>query len=233
MSAPDAARTTPRGRAVLGWARMPPERLALVERTYDAIAEPYAEHLAGELADKPLDRTLLDAFASRVRGRGPVVDLGTGPGHVARYLHDRGVDVTGIDLSSAMLAEARRLHPGLAFRRGDMLALDVADGALAGAASFYAIVHLAPEALPAAFRELVRVLAPGGAALIAFHVGDEEVRPGEMWGIPVTLDWRFFPTAVVVGALTAAGLQAAEVHEREPYAGVEHPSRRAYVLAVR
>jgi SAM-dependent methyltransferase len=148
-------------------------------------------------------------------------------------LVERGVDVTGIDLSEAMLEEARRLHPGVVFRQGDMLALDIEDGALAGVVSFYAIVHLAPEMLAAAFREVRRVLRPAGALLVAFHVGDGEVRPGELWGIPVTLDWRFFPTGEVVRAVEAAGLAVVEVVEREPYAGVEHPSRRAYLLAVR
>jgi SAM-dependent methyltransferase len=162
-----------------------------------------------------------------------VCELGCGPGHVARYLHDRGVDVCGVDLSPAMLEEARRLHPGLVFRQGDMLALDVEEAAFAGVVSFYAIVHLSPEALAAAFGEIRRVLRPGGTALIAFHIGEGAVRPGELWGIPVALDWVFFRTEQVVQALAVAGLTVAEVVEREPYQGVEHPSRRAYVLAAR
>ena len=37
----------------------------------------------------------------------PVVDVGTGPGHVAAYLAAAGADVTGVDLSPAMVDEAR------------------------------------------------------------------------------------------------------------------------------
>jgi SAM-dependent methyltransferase len=206
-------------------------RRELVAATYDDVAAPYAANLAGELAGKPLDRELLDRFATELRGAGPVIEVGCGPGHVARYLHDRGVEVAGIDLSPAMIAHATRLHPGIAFRVGDMLALDVAPGSLAGIVSFYAIVHLAGRELVAAFAELRRALRPGGALLAAFHVGDEIVRPGALWGVPVALDWTFFATADVVAALAAAGFAIDEVVERAPYDGVEHPSRRAYVRA--
>jgi SAM-dependent methyltransferase len=209
------------------------QRRTLVQTTYDALAGEYAVHLAGELAAKPLDRTLLDRFAEHVRGVGPACDLGCGPGHVARYLSDQGVDICGIDLSPAMLEQARRLHPGIAFRQGDMLALDVEEAAFAGVVAFYAIVHLSPEALPAAFREIRRVLRPGGTALLAFHVGEGVVQPGELWGIPVALDWVFFQSDAVVHSLTAAGLAVTEVIERAPYEGAEHPSRRAYVFAAR
>jgi hypothetical protein len=71
------------------------------------------------------------------------------------------------------------------------------------------------------------VLRPGALALIAFHVGDEIVRPGELWGIRVALDRVFFRTADVIASLAAAGLMVGEVIERDPYEGVEHPSRRA------
>jgi SAM-dependent methyltransferase len=208
-------------------------RRSLVRATYDALAKEYAARLSDELRGKPLDRQLLDRFADETRRAGPVCDLGCGPGHVARYLADRGVDVSGVDLSPAMVDEARRLHPGIEFRVGDMLALDIDDGSLAGAVSFYAIVHLDLGALEAAAHELRRILRPGGIALVAFHVGEESVRPGELWGIPVALDWIFFEPDAVVRCLTRAGLTVSEVIEREPYENVEHPSRRAYVLARR
>jgi len=42
---------------------------------YDAVARAYAERFAGELAHKPLDRELLNRFASEVSGRGEIYDL--------------------------------------------------------------------------------------------------------------------------------------------------------------
>jgi trans-aconitate methyltransferase len=60
-----------------------------VRGSYDSAAAAYAEHLASELANKPLDRHLLNRFAEDVRGRGRVADLGCGPGHVTRYLREQ------------------------------------------------------------------------------------------------------------------------------------------------
>src|SRR3954453_1470640 len=71
--------------------------------TYDRVAAEYALRRFGELEHKSLDRQLLDRFAARVRGLGPVRDLGCGPGHIARYLHERGAQVMGLDLSAEMM----------------------------------------------------------------------------------------------------------------------------------
>jgi SAM-dependent methyltransferase len=196
--------------------------------SYDAAARAYAMHLAGELAHKPLDRELLERFADQTRP-GAIADLGCGPGHVARYLADRGAHVIAIDLSPRMIDIARELHPGLEARVGDMTALDLPDASLAGAVLFYAIVHTAPEVL--SFRELRRVLVPGGLALVAFHVGTERVHVDELFGVPVDLDFQFHEPAVVAAALARDGLPVIEHTVREPYPDVEYPSRRAYLLS--
>jgi SAM-dependent methyltransferase len=112
-----------------------------VRESYDRLAEEYARRIFDELQHKPLDRELLDRFAAEVRGLGEICDMGCGPGHVARYLRDAGATVFGLDLSPGMLEQARSLNPGIPFREGNMLALDLPDGALAGIAAFYAIVN--------------------------------------------------------------------------------------------
>ena len=70
-----------------------------VRKSYDSAAEAYAEHLATELAHKPLDRHLLNRFVEAMAGRGLVADVGCRPGHIARYLQEQGVEIVGIDLS--------------------------------------------------------------------------------------------------------------------------------------
>jgi SAM-dependent methyltransferase len=202
-----------------------------VRDSYDSAAEAYAEHLATELVHKPLDRHLLNRFAEEARGRGLVADLGCGPGHVARYLQEQGVAVVGIDLSPAMVRVAMGLHPGIEFRVGDMNRLDLPDASLAGIVAFYSIVHFSPAELGAVFQEACRVLMPGGLALISFHIGDEVVHVDDLFGSPVSLDFRFHVPGVVVEALRRAGLAVIEHVEREPYDGVEYPSRRCYLLA--
>jgi SAM-dependent methyltransferase len=142
--------------------------------------------------------------------------------------------VFGLDLSAAMLEEARRLNPDIAFRQGNMLAPDVADASLAGIAAFYAIVHLPREVLAKVFREMARVLKPGGLLLLAFHIGDETLHRDEWLDRPVSLDFRFFSPQAIGRDLEAAGLMIEEVIEREPYAPeVEHQSRRAYIFALK
>jgi hypothetical protein len=65
-----------------------------VRRSYDEVANEYARRMFDELAGKPVDRQLLDRFADETRGSGFVADVGCGPGHVARYLHERGIRLT-------------------------------------------------------------------------------------------------------------------------------------------
>lgn len=202
-----------------------------IRESYDSAAEAYAEHLAGELVHKPLDRHLLNRYAEATRVRGPVADIGCGPGHVARYLHEQGVSALGIDLSPEMIRVATGLHPGLPFRVGDMRQLDMADGSLAGVIAFYAIVHFVPTELAPVFREFRRVLAPGGFALVAFHSGDHLVHVDDLFGAPVSLDFQFHMPGDVEGALSSSRFTVIEHVEREPYEGVEYPSRRCYLLA--
>ena len=88
-----------------------------IQQTYDTVAREYADEIFGELATKPLDREILDRFAGRMRGRGPVGDFGCGPAQIARYLRDRDVNAFGLDLSAGMLTQARRLNPDLPLPR--------------------------------------------------------------------------------------------------------------------
>ena len=203
-------------------------------RSYDVVAREYADNIAGELAGKPFDRAFLDRLAQELHGRGRVVELGCGPGHVAGYLAQRDLDVSGLDLSPAMVEQAKRLFPSVEFVVGDMLNLPWADGSLAATVSFYSIVHFDDDQLSTALGEMARVLKLGGLAALAFHIGDQTLHRDEWWEQPVALDFRFFEPDHVVEMLAAAGFEVRSREERDPYPPpVEFQSRRAYILAER
>jgi SAM-dependent methyltransferase len=180
---------------------------------------------------KPLDRDLLNKLADRVHGIGPVCDMGCGPGHVARYLDGRGVQVVGVDLSPAMVHHARTLNPSIEFNQGDMRALNIEDGAWGGIAAFYSIIHIPRTEVVDVLGEMKRALRPGGLLLLAFHIGDDVLHLDEWWGQQVSVDFNFFRPEEMTDFLRSAGFQVGEIVEREPYEGVEHPSRRAYIFA--
>jgi ubiquinone/menaquinone biosynthesis C-methylase UbiE len=210
---------------------MTPNDPESIRENYDRLAEDYARKIYGELEHKPLDRELLTRFAADVKGHGTICDMACGPGHVARFLRDAGADVFGLDLSTQMIAQARSLNSDIPFREGNMLALELESASLAGITAFYAIVNIPANSLAAVFAEMFRVLQPGGLVLLAFHIGDEVMRPEELWGNRIDMDFYQLHPERIGHLLTDAGFAIDDVVERDPYPDIEFQSRRAYVFA--
>lgn len=207
----------------------PSDRL---RESYDRLAPEYIRHVADELDGKPFDRELLDRFAVLASTQGPVLDLGCGPGHVATYLHARGVEVTGIDLSDTMIAEARQRNSSIPFQQGSMTEVRGWSG-LGGILAFYSIIHIDRAAQPGMFAAWRNALVPGGWLLLSFHIGTEDQHRDELWGVPVDIDFLFFLPEEIEQRLAGAGFEIVERSVREAYEGVEVATRRCYLLARR
>jgi SAM-dependent methyltransferase len=208
-------------------------RPSITAASYDRLADEYAARIYDELANKPLDRELLDRFARELGAAGTVCDLGCGPGHVARFLRERGANVVGMDLSAGMVGKARALNPDVVFEVGDMLALPVKDEAWSGIAAFYSIIHIPPGRVVDALSEMWRSLQPGGLLLVAFHVGEEIRHVEELWEVAVNLDFHFFSVELMAAWMRQAGFVVEDVIRRDPYPEVEVQTQRAYVFARR
>lgn len=201
------------------------------QASYDRVSQQYVERFLHEFDHKPLDRELLDRFAKQVESKGRACDLGCGPGQVARYLHGRGVDIFGIDLSPMMVENARKANPNIEFQQGNMRKLDLADGSLAGIAAFYSIIHIPRDEVTEVLKELRRVLQPDGILLLTFHRGEGVRHLDEWWEQPVSLDFTFFEPEEMSNYLRAADLKVDDIIERAPYPEVEHQSQRVYIFA--
>src|SRR5947209_13317409 len=200
--------------------------------SYDQVAGEYVTRIFHELEHKPMDRALLDRFAAEVWGLGTVCDMGCGPGHVAQYLHERGVHVLGIDVSPRLVEQARQLNPGIEFQQGNMSSLDVENEAWGGIVAFYSIIHIPRAEVISVLQEFRRVLRPNGLLLLSFHQGQEIIHLDEWWGEQVWLDFIFFERSEMEAYLRAAGFEIEDSLERPPYAEVvETQTWRVYIFA--
>jgi SAM-dependent methyltransferase len=183
--------------------------LAAVRESYDTVAADYATLVKSPAELDPLSRGMLAAFAELVRtdDRGPVADLGCGPGKVTAHLAGLGVRAFGVDISPRMVELARKAHPELRFRVGSMTALDLGDGELGGILAYYSTHHTPPDLLPQVFAEFHRTLAPGGHLMLAGHAGNgERLRPTHAYGgHPVSFESHLLPPDRIAELLEQSG----------------------------
>ncbi|MBN1302940.1 MAG: class I SAM-dependent methyltransferase [Anaerolineales bacterium] len=201
------------------------------QSSYNKVAAEYAERFKDEMDDKPFDRERLDRLTLQAGALGPICDLGCGSGQIARYLHRKGVDTLGVDLSPQMISVAKNLNPGIEFRTGDMLALPKPDNCWGGIAAFYCIIHFPHTQVVQALKEMHRKLIPGGTLLLAFHTGNEVLHLDEWWEKPVNLDFIYFQVKDMESWLLEAGFEITESITRQPDPNIESETVRAYLFA--
>jgi SAM-dependent methyltransferase len=133
---------------------------------YDAMGEHFERHATDGAYNAHYDRPAVLAALGPVRGR-RVLDAGCGPGLYAEVLLGLGAVVVGFDASQTMVDLARRRvgHRARIDRGRLGEPLPYPDGSFDLAVCALAI-HYADDRA-AAFAELHRVLAPGGALVVS------------------------------------------------------------------
>jgi SAM-dependent methyltransferase len=144
-----------------------------VQRAYSAMSAQYIEMFGGGWQDHEDDIALVRRHLTGLRG--PVLDLGCGPGHWSAYLHSSGARVTGVDLVPEFIAHARATHPGPQFQLGSMTELDLPEQSVAGILSWYSTIHLPPEELDRVLAGFHRLLQPSGMLVIGFFDSSDGV----------------------------------------------------------
>lgn len=126
-----------------------------VAAAFGRAAQSYARH-------DELQRLSADCLLAQLGDINParVIDAGCGPGAMSRYWRAQGCDVTALDLSPAMLAEARQQQSAARYVTGDIEALPLADATFSLAWSNLAVQWC--DDLRQAVGELRRVTEPGG-----------------------------------------------------------------------
>jgi SAM-dependent methyltransferase len=107
------------------------------------------------------------------------LDVGCGEGRFCRMLKARGIAVTGLDPTAALLSEARRRDPDGTYVDGEAEALPFAAGAFDLVVSYLTLIDI-PD-VRRAISEMVRVLSPGGRLLIANLTSFNTAGVGNGW----------------------------------------------------
>jgi len=107
-------------------------------------------------------------FAARWAAGRRVLDVACGEGYGTALLARSAAHATGIDVSEAAVAHARRTYgaqTNLAYARASCARLPLADASVDLAVSFETLEHI--DAQEAFLDELARVLAPGGVLVLS------------------------------------------------------------------
>jgi double-stranded uracil-DNA glycosylase len=147
------------------------------------------------------------AFAARLPASGMRIDLGCGPGHDLPHL---GGTTVAVDAAPAMVAEARRHHPGTPGLVADLAALPLRPGSVAGVWASKCLQHVARPRLPLALAGLHRALSPGGLLDLTVFRGDGDGRTGPDDDFPGRLFTWWQPESLV-DLLVGAGFSVDEV----------------------
>jgi 2-polyprenyl-3-methyl-5-hydroxy-6-metoxy-1,4-benzoquinol methylase len=91
------------GDALLAKARGDDDAEAVIERDDGYVDIDHIDYLS------PFRQWSRAERAAAARAQGPVLDVGCGPGRLARHLQDRGHEVVGIDVSPGAVQAAREL----------------------------------------------------------------------------------------------------------------------------
>ena len=164
------------------------------EETAERYDTDSAEMFAADVLDPVVD------VLARLAGTGAALELAIGTGRVGVPLAARGVPVTGIELSTAMVAQLRR-------KVGEAtLPVVVGDMATTTVPGEFSLVYLVWNTISnlrtqaeqvACFRNAARHLALGGRFVIELWVPPIRRLPPGQQAVPMTLDpgtWSSTPT---------------------------------------
>lgn len=142
------------------------------EAVYDQIAEAWAKSRSGPWPE-------VTRFVASLPRGARLLDVGAGSGRYLKIRETAGLQALAVDVSRAQLKIASREAPDARLIRGDLRALPLRAGTADGALVVAVVHHLETrEERVAALREVRRVLAPGGNALVSAWSRDSDTFEG-------------------------------------------------------
>ncbi|MFB6242057.1 MAG: class I SAM-dependent methyltransferase [Candidatus Nanosalina sp.] len=147
------------------------EHIEKTIETYENTAEWYEDtHNDIEVMKKQADR-----FLDRVSGE-KILDVGCGPGRDAEYFSEKGMNVTGIDLTERFLEIASEKVPEANFVKMDMREIEFKENSFDGIWCCASLLHIPKEEASEVLKQFHDVLEEEGIIFLAVKHGKGEER---------------------------------------------------------
>jgi len=143
------------------------------EKLFDSVGAAYEDAFAGLSEQAASLEWILSNLPPATTAKSRILDIGCGTGKpVVSTLSAAGHDVTGIDISSAMIAAAKERVPGAAFQQADFReylasALEKSETFDAITVYFSLIASVTQEEIKTAMQSVFKLLRPGGLFVFA------------------------------------------------------------------
>lgn len=177
----------------------------------------YDRNAASYSASNRNPADFIDEFLGYLQKGNAVLDLGSGPGINAAYMHARNLRVIAIDLSEKMVDYAKSRYPEIDFRLGDMTKMPFPANSFDGIFASYSLIHLPKDAIPAVFAKLHDILMPGGVMYLSVQSGNSVQGFYSHPTIPEDKVFlNIFSKEEMLHLLIKYGFQLVAQHERPP-----------------
>jgi SAM-dependent methyltransferase len=197
------------------------ERRAASTRRFDTIHSPRYDEDWGAIS--PSHAAFVARLAGLVRQGGAVLDAACGTGKYWPALLAAGLQVTGVDQSAGMLAQARRKHPEVPSRVLALQDLATLPDRFDGLLCVDALENVAPEDWPVVAAGFARVLLPQAPAYVTVELASEPLPPpADPRQLPGELladgGYHYYPPGHLVrGWLETAGFTVTEEADADSY----------------
>lgn len=146
----------------------------------------YAGHFRTSSKPNKMEKKFLDRLAGFVPEGAKILDLGCGIGiPFDKYLVDKGLKVTGIDVVHKHIEQAKKNIPNATFIEGDFSKMDFGGEHFYAIIAFYSIFHIPREEQQDLFKKMYDLLKDEGVVLMTLATGESDSVEKDWCGAPM------------------------------------------------
>lgn len=172
-----------------------PEEITI--SSYDQTVDEYIKNTDHRHPEKE-GQKFLDYLDDKKR----ILDLGCGYGRDSKIFSDKGLEVTGADLSTKMIDRARQKFSSIIFQVMDVRDLKFDDESLDGIWANSVYFHISKTDFIKSLKEAYRVLKKDGVFYLSMKLGEGEVLEKDERYNGVEKFWSFYSQSELEKMLT-------------------------------